>query len=336
MNAFSLAIAAALSLLAGAAGARTLSVGPGQEFAVPSLAARAALDGDVVAIAPGTYYDCSVWRAQRLTIAGTGPGAVLTDTTCQGKAILVLDGDGATIRDLTLARARVEDRNGAGIRLEAQGLTLQGVRFINDEVGLLAGTPGPGRIRITDCLFEQGGVGATDGAPATYAIWVGAVALLQIERTTIRGVKGGAISTAADYSVLNGNTLSSGTGDGPEAVVQASAGGLLMQDNTLTLGPTAPARAAAVWAARNGETILRRNRLLNTTGRPATLLLDWSRGGATLDANVLAAGDSDTSSSGLWRNQAAGVAHGAVDLARGLAGGARHLAGDAKRRLLGP
>ena len=72
------------------ASARTLTVGPGREFSTPSAAIASAADGDIVMIDPGQYFDCAVVKASHLTIEGAGPGVVLTDKTCQGKAILVV------------------------------------------------------------------------------------------------------------------------------------------------------------------------------------------------------------------------------------------------------
>ena len=43
-----------------------------------------------------------------------------------------------TIRNLTLTRARVADFNGAGIRAEGGDLTIEHVRFIDDQDGILA------------------------------------------------------------------------------------------------------------------------------------------------------------------------------------------------------
>src|SRR4029079_2926598 len=47
---------------------RILDVGPGRAFHTPSAAAAAARQGDVIRIAPGTYEDCAVWRANGLVI----------------------------------------------------------------------------------------------------------------------------------------------------------------------------------------------------------------------------------------------------------------------------
>jgi hypothetical protein len=51
---------------------RILDVGPGRPFGLPSAAAAAAQPGDVIRIAPGTYEDCAVWRADGVIIEGEG------------------------------------------------------------------------------------------------------------------------------------------------------------------------------------------------------------------------------------------------------------------------
>ena len=48
--------------------------------------------------------------------AVVGAKVVITDKACQGKALFVTVGEGITVRNLTLTRARVPDGNGAGIR----------------------------------------------------------------------------------------------------------------------------------------------------------------------------------------------------------------------------
>jgi hypothetical protein len=98
--------------------ARTLEVGENKDFKMPSAAAAVAKDGDHVTIQPGEYFDCAVWTASKLVIEGVDDPAkvVITDKACQGKALFVTVGEGITVRNLTLTRARVPDGNGAGIR----------------------------------------------------------------------------------------------------------------------------------------------------------------------------------------------------------------------------
>ena len=67
-----------------------LRVGRTEQYRMPSLAARAARDGDVIEIAAGDYRgDVAVWRADNLTIRGVGGRARLeaNGEAAQGKAI---------------------------------------------------------------------------------------------------------------------------------------------------------------------------------------------------------------------------------------------------------
>lgn len=283
--------------------ARTLTVGEGQAYPGLQAAVAAAQDGDTVLLDPGEYFECVVAFQRGLTIAGSAPGVVITDKVCEGKALLVLRNGGATIRNLTLARARVPDGNGAGIRLEGPGLVLEGVTFDNDQVGILAGSVG-GDVRITDCRFERGGV---DGERPFYAVLVNEVQSLRIERSRFTGVKGGQISTQAEKTELIGNQIQTGAGETPDVAVLSMQGVLLMQDNTIEVGPKPPNRDAAVAVWAPGAAILRNNRLINHTGERLTLLLDWSNHDPVLSGNQIGSGDREVSSRGIWRHRFGGT-----------------------------
>ncbi len=310
----------AAALLAGVPGgvaARTLTVGPGQAYPQVGVAVREAAAGDTISIEPGTYYDCAVATVP-LTIEGHGPGVILTDRTCEEKAILVLRGGAMVVRDVTLARARVGDGNGAGIRMEGQGLTLERVVFDNDEVGLLA-APGPGRITVTDCAFLGGGV---DGEHPLAALFVDRVAALVVRHSRFSAARGAQVNSAAELTEFHGNTVETGAA----ARGLDIRGALVAEDNSFAAG-----RRAAPGMLRvegDGPVVLRRNRLMNHAGGPATLLLDWTGGAPTLAGNVLIAGDQEVSTDGVWRHRASATAHGMKD-------GARAAAGQLKRGVLG-
>jgi hypothetical protein len=120
----------------------TLKVGPNETHKAPSEAAAVAKNGDHIEIEPGQYFDCAVWNADDLVIEGTGPGVVITDKTCMGKGLFVIEGNNTTVRNLTLTRSRVPDMNGAGIRLDKGSLTVDTVKFIDNQTGILGGVPG--------------------------------------------------------------------------------------------------------------------------------------------------------------------------------------------------
>ena len=295
-----------------------LSVGPGSALDNPSAAARVVQDGDVVLIEAGEYYDCAIWTASDLTIIGAGPNVTITDTTCQGKALFVVRGDRMTVRNLTLARARVPDGNGAGIRLEGQGLTLERVRFVNNQVGLLAGALGPdAEVRISNCSFEGGGTG---GLRPLFAVSVGSSRLLRVENSTFVGIKGGQIRSEADRTELLGNQIATGTGEAPAVAVLATGGDVVMEDNLLTIGPNSPRPPAALLAAGQGTLSLRRNRLINDGDQKVALLLDWTAAEPLLEDNHVEPDDDLWSDRGLWRHRASVAYHGLKDAVRAFAG----------------
>lgn len=304
---------------AGSAGARTLIVGEGAAYQTLGAAVRAAQAGDTVRLGPGTFYECASLSQPGMVLEGAGPQTVISDLTCEGKALLIVRGADVTVRDLVLARARVPDMNGAGIRLEAQGLTVERVGFENVQVGVLAGIPGPGRIVVLDSSFRNGGVA---GDRPTAALMVGEVAMLRVERSTFEDVKGGQISSAAVRTELVGNTIGTGAEPGAGPAVLASGGALVMRDNVLRVGPNAPPRDAAVTAI-GGSAELRGNRMENTTGRSQRLLLDWSASSPALEGNTVGAGDTLVSSGGLWRHRVGGVAREAIGDARAAASATR-------------
>jgi hypothetical protein len=155
--------------------ARTLEVGPGLAYQSLSKAAADAQDGDRVTIAAGTYHECAVWRANHLIIEGLGSnsGVVITGEPCMGKALFVTVGSDITVKNITLEGARAADQNGAGIRGEGPNLTVEKVRFIGNQNGILSGRVPSSKILIRDSYFEHNG--ACIGACA-HGIYIGQVA----------------------------------------------------------------------------------------------------------------------------------------------------------------
>jgi len=171
-----------LACLALPAAAATLEVGPDKPLKQPSEAAAAAQDGDHILIAPGEYFDCAVWKANKLVIEGTGKpeDTVITDKTCNGKGLFLTDGEDITIRNLTLTRARVPDGNAAGIRMEANNLTVEHVHFINNQNGILTNIGVKGSLTVRDSEFTRNGA----CSPAcAHGIYANDLDLLHVERS---------------------------------------------------------------------------------------------------------------------------------------------------------
>ena len=98
-----------------------IQVGPSRTIKTPSQAAAIARHGDIIEIDTGTYVgDAAVWRADNLTITGVGGRARLlaAGESAEGKAIWVIKGRDATVKNIEFAEAEVPAGNGAGIRAE--------------------------------------------------------------------------------------------------------------------------------------------------------------------------------------------------------------------------
>lgn len=249
------AIAAAIAVLClcKPASARTLEVGPDQNLKTPSAAAAIAAPGDTIEIAPGEYFDCAVWSVDNLTIEGKGDGTVITDKTCQGKALFVTKGNDITIRNLTFTRARVPDQNGAGIRVEGKNLTIEHSHFIDNENGILTDNSPQSRIIIKNSEFIRNG--KCESACA-HGVYIGHIALLHIENSKFLETRDGHhIKSRALRTELIGNEIADGPkGTASYEVELPNGGSLMMENNTLEKGPNNGNRTAAVSIGAEGVT----------------------------------------------------------------------------------
>jgi hypothetical protein len=284
-------------------------VGPDEVLKMPSRAARIARSGDTVQIGPmpGGYYDCAIWRADDLTIEGIGNDVRLTDMTCQGKAIFIAVGKRITVRNLTFTRARVSDRNGAGIRVEGEDLRVEHSRFINNESGILAASSPNSRITIRDSQFT--GNGTCGPRHCAHAIAVGHIARLTVVNCDISGTKGGdAIRTLAAHTSLIANHIEDSAKGIAAYLVELPAGGSLeMENNVLERGPLASDPSVVVRVmegagARAVNTLaFSGNTVRNDTPAPLTFVLNWTGTTARIENNHVPQDVTPVSSSGyLW------------------------------------
>ncbi len=141
---------------------RTLHVGPEQQYKLPSEAAAVAANGDTVAIDAGVYEkDACNWTADNLVIRGVGGRAHMKcgGVCAGGKAIWVIKGKNTTVENIEFSEAKVEDKNGAGIRQEGDGLTVRNCYFHHCEMGVLTGKSATSDIYFYNSEFAWNGYG---------------------------------------------------------------------------------------------------------------------------------------------------------------------------------
>lgn len=246
--------------------AATLEVGQGRKYAAPSAAAAVAQDGDHIVIAPGEYFDCAVWHASNLVIEGAGPDkTVITDKTCQGKALFIIDGNNTTVRNLTLTRARVPDFNGAGIRAEGGDLTVEHVHFINDQDGILSAGNPQATFIIRDSEFDRNGT-CEGGGGCAHGMYINAAKLLRVERTKIFETKQGhgIKSRAARTEVIGCDIEDGPKGTSSYQVDVPNGGTVIVRDSKFEKGPKSENHTAAIMIGEEGVT--QRTKEITITG----------------------------------------------------------------------
>ena len=273
-----------------AATAATLTVGKKQQFAAPSNAARVAKPGDIIKISPGTYYDCAVWKTNDITIEGTGPGVVLTDKTCQGKAIFVIHANDVTVRGITFQRARVPDGNGAGIRAEGVNLKVEDDKFLNNQEGILAGKNPKSSIIIKNSQFIRNG---SCQRACAHGVYVGHIALLKIENSRFFETKiAHHIKSRAARTILIGNHIEDGqNGTASYEVDIPNGGGLIMKNNIIEKGPKSDNHSTVIMIGEGGVSqptpeLLFENNTFTNNGRPTTFVRNITATPAKLIGNT--------------------------------------------------
>jgi hypothetical protein len=216
------------------ASAATLHVGPGAQYTQPSAAIAAAGAGDTVAIAPGQYFDCAFVRVPHLTIEGVGDAAtgVLTDKACGGK---------------------VPDGNGAGIRMEGGNLTVDHVRFVNNQDGILTAAGPSWVLTVTNSVFDRNG-SCTDAC--AHGIYAGAIGKLIVRDSHFTATKQAHhIKSRALFTEVTGSTIEDGPAGTASYLIEAPNGGsLIVRGNTLEKGPMAENHSAAIIIGDEGVT----------------------------------------------------------------------------------
>jgi hypothetical protein len=217
-----------------------LHVGPGEQFPVPSRAAAVAQDGDDVQIDAGLYVgDVAVWRANNLTLEGVGGFAHLDagGQSAQGKAIWVIQGNNTTVASIEFSGARVPDQNGAGIRQEGAGLTVNDCYFHDNEEGILTGANPASDITIAYSEFARNGHG--DGY--SHNMYIGNVrSFTLLGSYTHDAVVGHDVKSRANTNFIVYNRIQDGdTGTASYDIDLPNGGASFIIGNVIRKGPRA-------------------------------------------------------------------------------------------------
>jgi hypothetical protein len=144
-----------------------------------------------ILIGPGTYRQCAIQKAGVIAFRASVPGQTIFDSaTCEGKAALVLRGDGASVDGIIFQNMRVPDANGAGIRLEKGDLAVTRSIFRNSEQGILTASDPAGSVSVDQSTFS--GLGRCDrGLSCAHSLYIGEYGSLSVTNSRFERGNGG-------------------------------------------------------------------------------------------------------------------------------------------------
>lgn len=205
---------------------KTLTVGAGKDFPTITLAVGAAHDGDIIAIAPGTYRGESVIIARNdLILRGQDGIATLAAShhpLVQNKAILITQGRNLLLENLELSGADSSHHNGAGIRAEGLSLHVRQCFIHDNQAGILVSNRRDSTVLVEYSEFARNG--HRDGQ--AHQIYAGLIAQLTLRFNYIHdSFVGSAIKSRAARSVIEYNFVADGARGSANYTIDLSNGG---------------------------------------------------------------------------------------------------------------
>ena len=205
---------------------KTLTVGKGKEFPTISLAVSAAQDGDIIAIAAGTYAGESMIIARNDLILRGQDGIATIDAAhtplIQNKAILVTQGRNLLVENLELSGADSTHQNGAGIRAEGPSLHVRHCFIHDNQAGILVANQRDGTLLVEYSEFARNG----HRSGQAHQIYAGLSAQLILRYNYIHdSFVGSAIKSRAARTVIAYNFLADGAAGSANYTVDLSNGG---------------------------------------------------------------------------------------------------------------
>lgn len=222
---------------------RIVKVGPLRQVKTLTEASRIAQAGDTVEVDAGDYLrDVTVWMQAKLKIKAVGGRVrlIADGVSAEGKAIWVLRGGAISVEGFDFIGAKVNDRNGAGIRLEKGNLFVRDCRFLDNENGILTGGNPDSTLEIINSEFGNNGHG--DGQ--SHNLYVGTIARLTVIGSYFHHARVGHLlkSRAAENHIFY-NRLTDEVGGGASYELELPSGGIgyivgnLIQQSSTTENP---------------------------------------------------------------------------------------------------
>ena len=253
-----------------------------------------------IRIAPGRYADCGVQPRGDIRYVAAVPGQTVFDgVTCEGKAAFVLRGRSSTVEGMVFTNMRVDDANGAGIRLERGNLTVSQSWFRDSEQGILTADDPASTITIDKSTFTR--LGRCDrGLSCAHSIYTANYGLVTVTRSRFEAGRGGHyLKTHAIKVNITGNSFDDSAGKATNYMIDLSVGSAgRIADNWMVQGRDKENYSAFITVAPEAREhsadglVIEGNdaRFAPGVDRDSAFVADWSGNRLAIGQNALGAG----------------------------------------------
>lgn len=253
-----------------------------------------------ILIAPGSFRQCAVQTSGIIAFRAVIPGQSIFDTkTCEGKAALVLRGQGARVDGIVFQNMRVADSHGAGIRLEKGNLTVTHSVFRNSVQGITTADKGTGAISIKQSSFI--GLGrCVRRQPCAHSLSIGGKGPLLVTNSRFeRGNGGHYIKSSARQVSITDNAFDDTRGRKTQYMIDLPNGATgKIARNMFVQGASKENDSAFITVAAEGRTQSSAGLAINANeasiahgvNRQTIFLADWSGDRLALGGNRLGRG----------------------------------------------
>lgn len=211
----------------------------GQSYATLQQAVDAIGGGEgTIVIAPGEWHQCAVQTRGRITFRAAQSGtAALLGEACEGKAALVLRGDGANVEGLVFADIHVKDGNGSGIRLERGPLRVSQSWFRDSQQGILTANGVDSELVVDKSTFTRLGT-CENSAGCAHSIYAGDYGSVTVTRSRFeQGTGGHYLKSRAARTVISDNSFDDSSGHDTNYMIDLpNGGGGAITDNWFVQG----------------------------------------------------------------------------------------------------
>tara|TARA_R110002126_G_scaffold10245_23_gene46521 strand:+ start:675 stop:1841 length:1167 start_codon:yes stop_codon:yes gene_type:complete len=205
----------------------------GQQYTSLPEATKQLKDGSHLKLGPGIYNSAIIVRGDNVIIEGYGH-VVFEKAVADGKGAILARGDNLKVKNIECRFISVASKNGACVRLEGSGLTLEHVYFHSSQSGLLETAKKHGRIIITDSRFENLAKDAR-----AHSIYLNTASLLLTSSVILANRNQHSLKSRGPMTVVDNSIIASLSGKSSRLIDISNGGELHITNSLLQHGPGA-------------------------------------------------------------------------------------------------